>query len=629
VLSQLQPDTKPRTLSTATLLAAAVVMQLVFIFPLWRHTSTGGSVLGHYSRRYALALVFSAAIMLGWAAAWMGRRRVLRELDRSPHALRWAGVGLAVALAAGALFNPIAGDLKSFVVVNSLLLTLILIRSLPDRALSFRHWDRLLLAVAVLMLFPALIAVLSNRRFSPDEAVYATMSTGPYVSSGLYDRNMLEVPVTITPGRGWILAVYGWFLHNVSYDLMVGRAFNFAGYLLAFAGIWAVTARLFGSKAAAVSTALAMFTPGIVNLLDYRPDHQLLAGAMLVTFAAFQARYSRKPFPRALWHFLCGLLAMLSLEIHGAGIAYAVGFSAFYVAEFAVESYHQRRWASPEPLIWFALGAALGTASYYVLNIAPVGGLRAYLDHLVTRRGWRAHDPWTVLRTPHNVSVRPLAWGALLYLLWRRTWADRRFLGLFACIAVAGSILDTRGYPTLYSAFYLVPVGTLIVDGLGSVSVPRGQNVHAALASGLVALGFGGLLWVQLGPSTFTHWLKTREFPPYVYEELRGVIKPYITDTDVIVGSPSLEWSMPEHPHLISIEAEGVGMKLWHVSGLEVWKRAAPTVAVDVQPETTFPPGLQAYMKANQFGVCETLHVMGQRVLLYRAACPYKGASTG
>jgi hypothetical protein len=529
----------------------------------------------------------------------------------------------------GIPWAPVEGVLKGFVVFNSLLAALVLIRSLPDRALSFRHWDRLLLAVAVMMLFPALIAVLSNRRFSPDEADWAVRSTGPFVSEGLYERNWLEVPVKITPGRGWSSALYGWLLHNVSYNLMVGRAFNFAGYLLAFAGIWAVTARLFGSRPAAVSTAVAMFTPGTVNYLDYRSDHQLPAGGMLITFAAFQARYSRKPLPRAVWHFLCGLFATLSLQIHGAGIVYAAGFSVFYLAEFATESYRQRRWASPEPLIWFGLGAAVGAASYYMFNIAPVGGLRAYLDHLLTRRGKRLHGPWIVLQTPRNVIVRAVAWGAVIYLLWRRTWVDRRFLGLFACVAIAGMILDTQSYPTLYNAFYLVPVGALIVDGLGSVSVPRGQNLHAALASGLVALAFGGLLWVQLRPSTFTHWLKTRELPPYLYDELGGVLKSEISSTDVVVGTPLLTWSLPEHPHLLSTQAEVTAVKLWHVSGPEVWERVKPTVVIDVQQETTLPPGLQAYMKAHQFGVCQTFEVMGRRVLLYRATCRENGGSPG
>jgi uncharacterized membrane protein (UPF0136 family) len=629
MLSQVRPTDRTRTLSTATLLAAGAVAQLLFISPLWLHSSMGGSILGRYSRRYALTLALSAAIMLGWGAAYIGRRWVLRWLDRLPHALRWTGVGLAAALAMGVLLALSRGVVKSFLMFNSLLVALILIRSLPDRVLSFRHWERLLLAVAVMMLFPALIAVLSNRRFSPDEAVYAIMSTGPFVSGGLYDRNWLEVPVKIAPGRGWSLAVYGWFLHNVSYNLMVGRVFNFAGYLLAFAGIWAVTARLFGSKPAAVSTVAAMFAPGIVTVLDLRPDHQLSAGAMLITFAAFQARYSRKAFPRAVWHVLCGLFATLSLEIHGAGIVYAAGFSLFYLAEFGIESYRQRRWASPEPLIWFGLGAAVGMATYYVFNIAPVGGLRAYLDHLVTRRGTRVDDPWTVLRTPRHVIVRAVAWGALIYLLWRRTWADVRFVGLFTCVALAGTILDTRGYPSLYNPFYLVPVGVLIVDGLGSASVPRGQNLHTALASGLVALAFGGMLWAQLRPSTFTDWLRTRQFPPYLYEKLGPVLRPYVSDTDVIVGTPSLEWSLPEHPHLVSVEAEAVAMKLWHVSGPEVWERAQPTVVVDVQQETTLPPGLEAYMKAHEFRVCQTFEVMGRHVLLYRATCRASSAGPG
>jgi hypothetical protein len=190
-------------------------------------------------------------------------------------------------------------------------------------------------------------------------------------------------------------------------------------------------------------------------------------------------------------------------------------------------------------------------------------------------------------------------------------------------------MLDTQGYPTLYNAFYLVPVGVLIVDGLGSAPVPRGQNLHAALASGLVALAFGGLLWVQLRPSTFTGWLRARELPPYLYDELGRMLRPSITDDDVIVGSALLAWSLPERPHLVSVDAEVTAMRLWHVSGPEVWERVKPTVVVDVQREITFPPGLQAYMQAHQFGVCDTLKVMGRRVRLYRAGCPENSDSPG
>ncbi len=611
-----------RTLSVTILLAVAVIAQVQFISPLWGHTSTDGAVLGQYSRRYALALAVSMAVMLGWVAAWIWRKPALRRLDRSPGWLRWAGIALALALAVGIRFTSFEGVLKGFVTLNGLLGAVILARSLPDRRLAHRRWHQWLLLAAVIMLFPALIAALSNRKFSPDEADWAVRSVGPFVSDGLYERNWLEEPVTITPGRGWSSALYGWLLHRVSYDLMVGRAFNFTGYVLAFAGIWLVTARLYGRRAAAVSTALAIASPGILNVLDYRADHQLPAGAMLATWAAFQARYSQRRSWRAVWHVLCGLLAVLSLQIHGAGIVFIVGFSAFYVAEFVIESVQRRRWASPEPLIWFGLGAAVGTASYYAFNIAPVGGVQAYLDHLSDRRGERWKDAWTVFRTPGSAIVKPFAWGALAYLLWRREWADRRFVGLFVCVAIAGTILDTQGYFTLYNAFYLVPIGALIVDGLASVHIPRGQNLHAALIAGIAALVFGSVLWPLLRPSTAIDWLRTGRFPPYLYNELRDELQPEVTDDDVIVSTPLLTWSLPEHPHLLSVQAEATAMGLWDVSGVEVWERVEPTLMVDVQPETTFPPGLQTYMQRHGFDVCRTFRVMGHRVLVYRAECP-------
>ena len=132
MLNPSKPGRSSGAVSLAVLLAVGVIVQIQFVSRLWGHTSTDGAVLGRYSARYALALALSAAVMLGWAIAWFRRGLFLRWVTGVPGWLRWAGIGLATALATGIPFTSIEGVLKSFTAANGLLVALILLRSLPD-----------------------------------------------------------------------------------------------------------------------------------------------------------------------------------------------------------------------------------------------------------------------------------------------------------------------------------------------------------------------------------------------------------------------------------------------------------------------------------------------------------------
>ena len=609
-------------LSPAWWLATAIVAQVLFIPPLWRHASTGGAILGRYSPRYAAVLALSVALLLGWLTLFLARHRAVPRLHRLPLPVR-AGLIAAFTAAAGAAFVlPMAEIARDLLATNAALAALALILLVPDGLAQPCRWPSLLLGACGVVLAFLFVAVLADRRFSPDEANWADMATSPFVAEGLYSRTWLQEPLPIIPGLGWSPAAYGWVLRHVAFDVMTGRAWNFAFYVLAFVGVYAVTARLYHHRAAAVSTAFAALGQSFVPVLDYRPDHQLPAAGMLIAFTALQARHVTGPRARLALHAAAGLFAALAMELHAGAVVYIAAFGLFYVGEVALRAIRTRRLHRTDvaPLVAFVLGGLLGGAVYYAFNIHPVGGVQAYLDHLVENRGERfMKNAYLVWR---SLFDRTLAWGALVYLLWRRRPADVTFLSLFALIVLADMVLDRPGYPSLFSAFYAVPVGVLVMDGFRAAALPPGHNRRAMLAAAAVAVPLVAQMAATFPPATVARVLREGRFPPYLYVELGRRLEPLVEEDTVVVSTELLIWGLPDHRHLISTAAEHTASERWGIPERAVWERVAPDLVVLVDQETVVGPGLRAYINEQSFGLCDTFMLHGLRVDLLAPSCP-------
>ncbi|WP_119067360.1 hypothetical protein [Aggregatilinea lenta] len=614
------PEPPTHRVSPAILLGAAIPIQWSLLVPMLRHTSTGGAILDRYSTRYAAVLAASALVLLAWIALFAARRSVLPRLAAIPPSVHLVTVALMGAGAAALFFTSFEGIVQQVVGVNVALAGLLLIRTLPDGPARPQRWPLLLAGLCALLLAVVLIGVLADRRFSPDEANWADMATSPYIADGLYTRTWLQEPIAIIPGVGWSPAAYGWLLTHVSFDVMVGRAWNFAFYVLAFIGIAAVTARLYSWRAGLVSACYAALSQSFIPVLDYRPDHQLPAAGMLLLFGAIVARQSAIPARRAAWHVATGLLAVLALELHAGAIVYIAALSLFYAGEWALRSARARRLADLRPLLWFGLGGLLGSAIYYVFNIDPVGGIDAYLTHLVDNRGERLLDnAYLVWR---SLFDRTLAWAALAYLLWRRRPADRAALAFFALAVLADIAFDRPGYPSLFSALYAVPVGVLLVDGLGSAGIAPGHNRHPALATALVLVLLAAQLVAAFDPGAIADVVRTGRFPPYLYEDLGRALQSRIDRDEVVVSTEMLIWGLPDYPHLVSTASEYTASQRWDVPPEQVWERVAPDAIVIVEQETVVNAGLRAYMDRHRFEVCERFDVASLHAELLRAPCP-------
>ncbi len=578
-------DTQHRMQNSALqpqhLIGVGLIVQALILPALWSHTSDGGSILGRYSTRYAAALGLEMILLVGWLALFLARSRALRWLSGLPTSLRYGLLAVSGLAVFGAWFLPLERILREALAIHWLLAGLILIRTGQDGPVNPRRWAWGLTGLLALLMLPTLITVLTGFPFSPDEAMWADIATSPYIAGGIYARTWLQAPVVVSPGLGWSSAAYGWMLQHIAFDMRVGRLWNFGGYLLAFAGIGAVTARLYGWQAALISVGFAALSRAFIPILDYRPDHQLPAACMAILFAALQARYSKRPAARAGWHFWAGLMATLSLELHAAGIVFAFGLTLFYLAEFALSAYRLRRLPDWKPLLWFGLGAGLGTSLYYVFNILPVGGVGPYLDFLSRTRGLTFEAfpflKWNYIQYDRTLLLFESVpiWGGLAYLAWRRSAPDRRFLAMLVCILIGVVLFDRPGYQSTFSAAYAVPVGALLVGGFARSETAPGANRQTVLAAAcLIGMLVGQSAGVFINWAAAAEWLKTGRLPATLYEELRPILAPYVRDDDVVVSTVQLLWTFPAHRQLIHFGAELTAMDRWGLQEpVEVWER--------------------------------------------------------
>lgn len=588
----------------------------ICLIAMWQHHSDEGPFLNAFSYRYSLLLMLGTATAVSWLVVFIRRKRLAPFLRLLIPVSQWLFVlpGVAIVLT---LLLPIAQPFRDFVLINVLAAAALLSGvQMPERTRLRRGLQIALMGILVLLMLGLLLTHLNDLRFSPDEAHWADYASTAIRAGGLYARTWLQEPVVILPGLGWSVAVYGWLLENVAFDIRIGRLWTFGWHLLAVLGVGLVTWRLYGKKAAWVSAGFVLVSITLMPVWDYRPHYQLTAASMFIAFAAVHAR--RVSRWAALWHLLCGLLATLSLQLHAGGIFFVVGFGLFYLLDFIIGCVRRRRVVGWQWLALFGLGTLVGGVFYYFANIAPVGGLTAFWEALTASRG--ARNPWVmpVWYWPSLVEA-VIIYFSFGYLLWRRKAEDRLFLGLVLCVALAKSILDTQGYISPVVGFFAVPIGVLMVDGL---SLLRERPVWIWLSLCLI----GGLAVMRMGDSVAWSevWRTLREgrFAPTVYEQLRPLTAPLVYDDDVVVSNHLYLFTQPELSHLVSVAGELTAMRRWGYSDpLAVWERVQPTVIIDIEREMEMPQGLLSYMAQEQFDICQQFLVAERTITLYRENC--------
>lgn len=594
------------------LILAGVAAQIISAPLLWSHRSVGGTLFNAYTPRYGLALAAHAALSLFWIALLIQRRTADSVLWRIPQRLRVAGVVGFTLMGALAPLFPIESDVRSYAAATCLLLALLLTASWAKPLTLSRKWIWIAAVVTVVIVIGTGLSTLTRFPFSPDEAHWADYASTAWKGTppGIYARTWLMPPQVIVPGIGWSVAAYGWFLEYVWFDIRMGRIWNLAFNLAAILSAGALAWRLYGRRAGALALIFAALSTGIIAVFDYRPDHQLAFAGGLIALCAAQARRTQRA--AILWHGAVGLLAALSLQLHAAGIAFAFGVSLFYLIE-AGFSLFKRRTSSARVLIAYAAGALGGALIYFVFNILPAGGLEAYLASLTAERSARL--TWFAFLTWDSFAEWILFVLALIFLLLRRSDADRFLLLFIACIWIGLALFDTQGYRSPTVVLLACAVGAALADGFGFVRQRRWVIVAALAVTAGGAFAF-------IDGRGLDIWLRTGTPPTYVYRDLRAPLQAYIRDDDVIAGSHLLIWTLPDHSQLVSYAGEVTGMRRWSLTDAQaVWERVAPTVVINVEPEMTINPGLSQYMERQQFTRCALFSIRQLNVTLYRPRC--------
>jgi hypothetical protein len=615
-------------LTLAHVLTAGLIVQLLSAVSLWQHDSTSTDVLGRFSSRYAIVLLFHGMALLFWLIAIWQRGRVERLLRHIPERGRLGLIAAGGAATAIIWFTSAENIVKGYVGVTWLCIAFAIISSLADQPVRWRRWPGVLAVILLLMLFLMYVSVLADRRFEPDEAAWADRSEAIFSAGGLYTRTYYWPPAVITPGYGWLHAGYGWLLHHFGLDIGIGRTWQFISYLIAFAGIGAAAARLYGRCVALAAAAVAVLSQAFVPILEYRGNLQIPAIATWIVFAALQARHVRHS--AAIWHFISGLLAALSLQVHASGIIYVFALALMYSAEWAWHSYHQRRPASILPLLALGTGMLLGAAIFFVFNMMTYGGPALYLQRLQSDRGTFSEFLPAVQRLlawPSMIEGALVLFG-LVYIVWRRSPADKWLLGLLACLCIGALLLDTQGYLHTFSPFLVIPVGVLLVQGFASAGIASGQNRRSLLVTGATVFAlalqmYGLFLW---NPAIW-NWFRTGQMPPFLYKEIVPVLEPYIREDDTVVSTHQLFWGFP-HLNLVSHIVGGVySNSNWvlkngpFASEVDLWEDVNPSLIIYIEQEMHFDPGLQEYMNRHQFRICDELRFMERDIRLYRTDC--------
>lgn len=606
------------TLTARAVFSLALLMQASLLLPLWGHTSTSTAFLGRYSTRYGAALILSGVVTLGWLGLSIFARRAANLIQRLPETVILTGIGLSGAGLIVLWQFSLETTILNYLAVNWLAGVSVLTLTRPDRMIAFQRWPFLLFTLALLLLIPLGITTITFNRFSPDESHWADMASTYFMEGGAYSRTWLDRPILIKPGLPWLVAAYGWLLTHVDFAIHTGRIWNFTAYLLAFTGIGLVANHLYGRRAALLSVSIAILSQSIIRGLSYRPDHQLVAVGPLLVWVALKARAAPSTTRGLIWHAAVGLLATLSLNVHAAGIVFAAGFALYYVGEFVTGGWRKGR-AGWQPVIAFGVGALVGTAAYYLFNIHSIGGLDVYLAELVSDRWTTRRGLLRILSLP--ILERLIVLASAVYLLWRRNPADRRILGMLACILIGTLLFDTQGYRSPFVGLLFVPTGSFLMDAFASTN--RGSLRSALISGSVIVILLAPMLGGFIRWDAVTRWLQTGNAAPTLYDELRPVLAPYVTDDDVILSVVSLIWTFPEHPHLVNFGAETSGQARLSVdSPLAVWEAVQPTVVIYIQHEMVMTDAMQTYMDQHDFGECLASTVQGRAVTVYRQECP-------
>ncbi|MGJ3237730.1 MAG: hypothetical protein ACFE0Q_03390 [Anaerolineae bacterium] len=586
----------------------------LFAYPtLFGHRSTGGTVLGLYSTRYSLMLVGAVILTLAWGVAWVLRTPLQARLRSVPSWVVFVCIVLICMGMIGIVQLPINGRVLQYLSVNAILLMTVL--AFEQTAHVNTHLWRVMLVIGVIvMLALSFITILTERPFHLDDAHWADLASSYWVADGLYTRTWGQEPLLISPGIGWVHAVYGWILVNINFEISTGRLIRFFANLSLILGMGWFSMHHFGKRSGLVLMGVLLGLPFVLTDGSYRPNYFALASGFYLLTAHSIARQSERSWALGL-HVLIGLGVTLAMELHAVALGIAIGISIFYLLDLAWH-WQKNREAGIRMVIAYGIGALIGTGIYFWANIASIGGLDVYLGTLVDER-YQPTRSWRWLNPPIIYQWLIVAgWG---YLLWRRHRVDWYVLIVIGTVVASTMLIDTQGYFIHIIFLLMLPAGMALVDGLnGDGQLTQRLVWTSAGAMFVIGTYFAGQ-YVEWGSVRYV--LNNRALPAYEIDVIGAEIVPYVRQDERIVTTHELIWTFWDYPELLSYGAE---LTLQGRGGyddpVEVWRDFDPDVIVDLPGRMVINTGLRTY-RDTYYDLCHSLNVRGFAINIYRKDC--------
>jgi hypothetical protein len=467
------------------------------------------------------------------------------------------------------------------------------------------------LALLVVVLLVGLLSApaIPSQNTDGDEAAWTNYAITWLQTGNLYYKIMGVEPLPITPGVGYGVTVYARWIEFFGVSIASGRVFIWLIHFLAVICIGFAGWRLYDRQIGILAALLAASSPLLLAQRIIRPEIGLpIIGALLfVTYRASQER--------PWWGFVSGWLAVFSLEIHAAGVAYIVGIIGLYLYDGLQAWREQRTFLLPRYGA-FALGLLFGAGSYILFHVLILEQPARFFEDLRSNRLFltRLSATESVLRifTPYieNAPTEVLffAVGFLGLILRRRT--NDKYVVCFWVFSSLGYYLfvPRKGYYlALFAPFVTLSIATLLRDGFERRAF-RLTAGGLAICAMYIFCTSGQFIAVSSPGISLSQFPAGSPLP--IDLRIRALSKP----GSKVVGNILSYWGLLDYPHFYASEAEYDPAAM--ISGEDPyarWQRLAPDVVFHTfyPAWPIVPPLLEKYMQDEHFRLVDTFTADG------------------
>ncbi|GEM_PF-3727775 len=607
------------------------VVNVTLVAIILQHASTPPQeVLGRYTRSYALGALL--AIALSGVVLWMSvdrqrfnalqtsLSRVLSRLERIAPGWQSGTLLFAVVMIAALLLTGSASAkwIKVFFVFNVGFFGIVAASAhRPESVQSPRRFTPYVVLFLVIVLVGLLSApAIPGQNSDGDEAGWTNYAVTWLQTGNLYYKIMGVRALPITPGVGYGVTLYARWLAVFGVTFASARAFIWLVHLAAVMCMALAGWKLYDGQIGILSALLAAASPLLLAQRIVRPEIGLPAiGALLLIV--------HKGSQKRPWYGLVGgWLAVLSLEIHAAGIAYIVGIVGLCGYD-TLRTGSERRITVPRHCLAFAAGILGGLVLYVFLHILVLAQPAAFFADLQSNREFltaaaKSTAISRILTVYGDVAPAELLFFAigLLGLIMRRRPDDLRLLFFWLFTAIGYLLFVPRAgyYLSLFAPFVILSIASVLRDRFEAQAQPLSAS-GLALSALFVFCTCGQFIAVSWPGASLANY--TESGPSQIEARIRELAKP----SEVVVGHILSYWGLVDYPNFYASQAEVD--PAGRISGEDPyarWQRLAPDVVFHTfyPAWPNVPPNLARYMDDMHYQLVDTFSAEGYVTKVWR-----------